>query len=98
MRFSKSKMKLLSISTSLPTLEKIPAPDDESADTVDVKAKTTVGWPDNWHKLPPKWKGILLAELLLKILRAFMQNVPSDEKEATLRHFNTHLGIPNKSP
>ncbi len=84
-------MKLLSISTSLPTLEKIPAPDDESADTVDVKTKTTVGWPDNWHKLPPKWKGILLAELLIKVLRAFMQNVHKISGLFTLGNLNADL-------
>ncbi len=73
--------KTLHIETSFPTFKEVPKESDEGADTFEVTTRTKVGFPDNWWQLPPKWKAVLLRELLMKIARTFIREDPVVAKE-----------------
>lgn len=61
-------MKLLGIKTDIPTFKEVPKDSDDEAVTHGVTTKTSIRWPDNWHQLTPKWRALLLRELLWKII------------------------------
>ena len=78
MRSGPRSGKVLSISTSFPTLAKVPEVDGGEVETVDAgKTSTSVYWPDNWHQLSPYWRALLLREFVFKVISAVLQG---DEK------------------
>ena len=68
----RTNLKVLSISTSFPTIDTengVPPEDAEEVSTVDPgKTKTSVGWPLNWNQLTPKWRGELAAHLCRRVI------------------------------
>lgn len=67
----KFNRKTLSISTAYPTVVGVPKAEGE-AELEKVTTRTSVGWPDNWHLLPPKVKAVLLANVVHKVLGSFL--------------------------
>lgn len=66
-------LKVLRIDTAFPTVVGTPE-DAGEADLVEVETKTRVYWPDNWHKLSPRWRAVLLTKLVHKVVATLLQS------------------------
>lgn len=90
--------KILSISTSFPTVEGVPGDDATKVSTVDPgKTKTTVGWPENWHLLSPTWRAALLARLVKRVIESVLSGGSPRKREETFAAFRSLTGWGNKS-
>jgi hypothetical protein len=86
-----SRGKVLRIDVAVPTFVSVPRGDE--ADTVEVKTRTTVHWPDNWHTLPPKWKAVLVRELINEVIRGALAGDREDgAAQAVLDELGPMLG------
>lgn len=83
--------KVVSINTSYPTVEGVPEKDAE-ANTVSVRTKTSVGWPDNWHLLSPTWRATLLALLVKRVIGAVLSGGGPYQRQRTLEEFQRLTG------
>lgn len=78
--------KVLSINTSVPTFEGVPE-GDVTANTVEVRTKTAVWWPDNWHLLSAQWRAILLALLVKRVITSVLSGSSPKKRDETIAEF-----------
>lgn len=97
MKRTSSRGKVLSISTSFPTLDCVPTSDDQNdVSTVDPgKTKTGVYWPDNWHLLSPVWRAAILARLVKRVIEAVLSGGSPRKREETFTAFKKLTGWGN---
>lgn len=89
--------KTLSINTSFPTVEGVPVDDAPDVSTVEVKTKTAVYWPSNWHPLSPQWRAALLARLVQRVIGSVLSGGSPKKREETFAAFRKLTGWGGKS-